>query len=102
MRRIFALPVAIKLLSASVVTLIAVAAIVVLAAHLQYQTMRADREDQLHSVIDVARGVAAELAKEEQAGKLTHEAALERFRSLLRAVAFGQDGYVSPTPWMAC
>ena len=94
MRRILALPLAIKLLSASIVTLFAVAAIVGLAARLQYQTMRADREDQLHSVVDVARGVAARLAQEEQAGKVTHDAALERFRSLMRGVTFGQDGYV--------
>jgi len=39
MRRILALPLAVKLLSASIVTLIAVAMIVGLAARLQYQTM---------------------------------------------------------------
>jgi len=94
MRRILALPLAIKLLSASIVTLIAVAVIVGLAAQLQYQTMQTDREDQIRSVLDVARGIAQKLAKDEQEGKLTHAAAVERFRSLLHDVTFGKDGYI--------
>ena len=94
MRRILALPLAVKLLFASAMPLIAVVAVVGLAAQLQYQTMLAERENQLHSVTDVARGVAAKLAQEEQAGKLSHEVAMERFRSILRDVVFGQDGYV--------
>jgi methyl-accepting chemotaxis protein len=94
MRRILKLSLAVKLLSASAVTLIAVVVIVGLAARLQYQAMLADRVDQLHSVMQVAGGIAKKLASEEQEGKLSHEAALERFRSLLRPVTFGQDGYV--------
>jgi methyl-accepting chemotaxis protein len=94
MRYILALPLAVEMLAASVVTLVAVVVIVGLAARLQYQTMRADREDQLHCVVDVATGIALKLSREEQEGKLTHAAALDRFCSLLRDVTFGQDGYL--------
>jgi methyl-accepting chemotaxis protein len=94
MRRILKLSLAVKLLSASAVTLIAVVVIVVVAARLQYQAMLADRVEQLHSIMQVAGGIGQKLASEEKEGKLSHEAALERFRSLLRGVTFGQDGYI--------
>ncbi len=52
------------------------------------------RASELRAIVQVAHGVAQNLHDEEIAGKLTHEAALERFRTTVRAMRYGSGDYI--------
>ncbi len=65
------------------------------AASVQRERMMDERIGLLRSVVETAHGVASSLQKEVEAGKLTKEAALERFRDTAHAMWYdGRNGYV--------
>jgi methyl-accepting chemotaxis protein len=88
------LPLSVKLLSAVAIMLLALGFTVAFAAHLQYQSMRNDRITELRAVLDMARGSAEELQRQEAAGKLAHQEAMARFRAQITNARFGHGDYV--------
>ncbi|HUA54370.1 MAG TPA: cache domain-containing protein [Candidatus Sulfotelmatobacter sp.] len=66
-----------------------------LAASFQRQHMMEERIGQLRAVVDAASTFAQSLENEVTAGKLTHDAAIERFRDVLGAMHYGNgSGYL--------
>jgi methyl-accepting chemotaxis protein len=54
--------------------------------------MITDRIGKVHALVDTALNVAKGLAEQEAAGKLTHDAALERYRDIVHQLRFDPDG----------
>lgn len=55
-----------------------------------------DRVDKLRAVVQSVHGIAEDLAAQEQAGKITHEEALDRLRQILHHMRFDHgQGYVA-------
>ena len=66
-----------------------------LAASFQRERMMDERLGRLRSVVETAHGVAQSLQAQVEAGKLTKEAAIERFRDVVHAMWYdGRDGYM--------
>src|SRR5450631_3971863 len=59
-----------------------------LAGYLMQREMLSARTDQVRSIVDVARNMAAGLQKQVEAGKLTKEAALAEFASRANTMTF--------------
>jgi methyl-accepting chemotaxis protein len=62
--------------------------------HIENQRALDARANELHALVQVAHGIAQSLQVEEAAGKLTHAAALERFRQAVRAMRYGSGDYI--------
>ncbi|SHL25052.1 methyl-accepting chemotaxis sensory transducer with Cache sensor [Bradyrhizobium lablabi] len=80
------------------VTLIGLCIAGVLAGYLMQQEMLNARIDQVHSIVDMARNMAAGLQKEVEAGKLTKEAAMAEFGRRANAMTYDNgSGYLFGT-----
>lgn len=94
MRRIKLSRLSAKLLGTAGIMLLAMGLIVAFAMRLEYQRMREDRIATLRGILDMVRGAAEALQRQEAAGRLSHAAALAQFRQLLLKSRFGNDDYV--------
>jgi methyl-accepting chemotaxis protein len=66
-----------------------------IAASFQHDRMIAQRISQLRAVTETAHGIAQSLEGEVAAGRLTHDAAIERFRETLHAMWYdNRHGYL--------
>jgi methyl-accepting chemotaxis protein len=52
------------------------------------------RVTELRALVEVAKGIATDLNQEEAAGRLTHEEALNRFRSAVHAMRYENGSYI--------
>jgi methyl-accepting chemotaxis protein len=52
------------------------------------------RATELRAIVQTARGIAQSLQADEAAGKLTHAAALDSFRSTIHAMRYGANDYI--------
>jgi methyl-accepting chemotaxis protein len=93
MRRFHDLRLSIKLQLVVVMMVFALVVVLGIAVQAQHDRMIEDRIAQLHVAIDVARGIAERLHKDETEGKLTREAAINRFREEARDIRFATDNY---------
>jgi methyl-accepting chemotaxis protein len=77
------------------VTLVGLSAAGILAGHLVQREMMTARMEQIHSIVDMARNMAAGLQKEVEAGKLTKEAAFAEFGKRANTLTYDNgSGYL--------
>lgn len=93
MRRLLCPPLAFRLQLIAATMVVALLVIIGLAARSQYARMFDDREAELRAIVQVALGVAERIHAEETAGTLSRSAAIDQFRTELRALRYGADGY---------
>ncbi len=62
--------------------------------HIQNQRAMQARVASLHALVQAAKGTAADLLQEEEAGRITHQAALDSFRGALHAMRYGSGDYL--------
>ncbi|HWK47895.1 MAG TPA: methyl-accepting chemotaxis protein [Stellaceae bacterium] len=76
------------------VAIICLASASTLALYLSYDRMVADRYGKVQAAVDMAKGLAAALDKQVQAGSLSKPDALQRFRDTLNAERFDDGNYI--------
>ena len=82
------------------VTLFGLCAAGALAGYLMQQQMLAARIDQAHSIVDMARNMAAGLQKQVEAGQLTKEAAIGEFGRRANTMTYDNGaGYLFGTTY---
>jgi methyl-accepting chemotaxis protein len=92
-RRLLCPPLAVRLQIIVVTMIVALLVVVGLAARIQYVRMFDDREAGMRALVEVGLGVAERIHAEETAGRLSRAAAIEQFRTELRALRYGADGF---------
>ncbi|HEX9469954.1 MAG TPA: cache domain-containing protein, partial [Bradyrhizobium sp.] len=82
------------------VTLVGLCIAGVLAGYLMQREMLNARVDQVHSIVDMARNMAAGLQKQVEAGQLTKEAALAEFGRRANSMTYDNgSGYLFGTTY---
>jgi methyl-accepting chemotaxis protein len=76
------------------VAVLCLGAVCALSLTLSYGRMRDERVGKIHAVVDMAVHLAAGLERQVQAGTLSHDEALQRFRDILAAERFEDDNYL--------
>ncbi len=89
------LPLGRKLAVLVIAMLLALGGLAVFSAHEVRQGMLSERLQQLRATVESARSVAAGLEAEVQAGRLTHDQAIDRFAHLAMTMTYDHgNGYV--------
>ncbi len=76
------------------IMLVGLAATIGTTLHSESERVRTGRIATLQSIVQIGVGVAENIHKDELAGKLTREEALQRFRATISAMRYGASGYI--------
>jgi methyl-accepting chemotaxis protein len=94
MTRLRNIPFALRLQGMVALLVLGFMATIVDVLHIESDRAVNARGTQLHALVQTALGIAQSLQTEVAAGKLTHTAALERFRQTVRAMRYGSADYL--------
>ncbi len=81
-----------KLLFIVGLSVLSLAVAAALSGYFLYERMLDDRIETARAVVESVRGVAAKLEAQVQAGKLSHDEALARFRQVVYGARYGKGG----------